>query len=143
MRKKVTDILEMLRGSDGEATARAGDAAEVGARQPQRSAVFDLSDVPPDDLGRLIQTLQDEMHDAATRPPVRGGGAPARRDQRAQARAPRRRLIDRVTLRLVDVHHVAPSDVDALVTLVRETGTPDHGGRGRDVRRLRPRARPR
>ena len=35
-------------------------------RQPQRSAVFDLSDVPPDDLGRLIQTLQDEMHDAAT-----------------------------------------------------------------------------
>jgi excinuclease ABC subunit B len=28
--------------------------------------VFDLADVPPDDLGRLIQTLQDEMHDAAT-----------------------------------------------------------------------------
>ena len=28
--------------------------------------MFDLADVPPDDLGRLIQTLQDEMHDAAT-----------------------------------------------------------------------------
>ena len=27
--------------------------------------MFDLSDVPPDDLGRLIQTLQDEMADAA------------------------------------------------------------------------------
>ena len=32
------------------------------------------------------------MHDAATRPALRRGGAPARRDQRAEARAPRRRL---------------------------------------------------
>ena len=63
-------------------------------RQPQRSAVFDLADVPPDDLGRLIQTLQDEMHEAATGPAVRGGGAPARRDHRAQAGAARRRLTD-------------------------------------------------
>ena len=45
--------------------ARSGAGGRRG-RQPQRSAVFDLSDVPPDDLGRLIQTLQDEMHDAAT-----------------------------------------------------------------------------
>ncbi len=27
--------------------------------------MFDLADVPPDDLGRLIQELQDEMADAA------------------------------------------------------------------------------
>jgi excinuclease ABC subunit B len=65
VRKKVTDILEMLRGSDGDAPASRGRGRGRG-RQPQRSAVFDLADVPPDDLGRLIQTLQDEMHDAAT-----------------------------------------------------------------------------
>jgi excinuclease ABC subunit B len=64
VRKKVTDILEMLRG-DGGAQQQRGRGRGRG-RQPQRSAVFDLSDVPPDDLGRLIQTLQDEMHDAAT-----------------------------------------------------------------------------
>ena len=65
VRKQVTDILEMLRGSDGDAPQNRGRGRGRG-RQPQRSAVFDLSDVPPDDLGRLIQTLQDEMHDAAT-----------------------------------------------------------------------------
>jgi excinuclease ABC subunit B len=31
----------------------------------RRSAVFDLAGVPPDELGRLIQTLQEEMHEAA------------------------------------------------------------------------------
>jgi excinuclease ABC subunit B len=65
VRKQVTDILEMLRGSDGEVQTSRGRGRGRG-RQPQRSAVFDLADVPPDDLGRLIQTLQDEMHDAAT-----------------------------------------------------------------------------
>ncbi len=65
VRKKVTDILEMLRGSEGDAPKNRGRGRGRG-RQPQRSAIFDLSDVPPDDLGRLIQTLQDEMHDAAT-----------------------------------------------------------------------------
>ena len=94
VRKKVTDILEMLRGADGESSSRdagAGDGA--GATTPQRSAVFDLSDVPPDDLGRLIQTLQDEMARRGARPALRGSGPPARRDPRAQAGAPRRRLI--------------------------------------------------
>jgi excinuclease ABC subunit B len=65
VRKKVTDILEMLRGSDGDQPASRGRGRGRG-RQPQRSAVFDLGDIPPDDLGRLIQELQDEMHDAAT-----------------------------------------------------------------------------
>ena len=27
--------------------------------------MFDLAGVPPDELGRLIQTLQEEMHEAA------------------------------------------------------------------------------
>ena len=65
VRKKVTDILEMLRGSDGDAPSSRGRRGR-GGRSTQRSAVFDLADVPPDDLGRLIQSLQDEMHDAAT-----------------------------------------------------------------------------
>jgi len=65
VRKKVTDILEMLRGSDGDAPSGNRGRGRGRGRRPQRSAVFDLSDVPPDDLGRLIQTLQDEMHDAA------------------------------------------------------------------------------
>src|SRR4051812_34414633 len=66
IRKKVTDILEMLRGADGESSSRGrGRRGRGGRDPPQGSAVFDLSDVPPDDLGRLIQTLQDEMADAA------------------------------------------------------------------------------
>ena len=66
VRKKVTDILEMLRGADGESSSRGrGRRGRGGRDHSQRSAVFDLSDVPPDDLGRLIQTLQDEMADAA------------------------------------------------------------------------------
>ena len=66
VRKQVTDILEMLRGSEGDAQKNTRGRGRGRGRQPQRSAVFDLSDVPPDDLGRLILTLQDEMHDAAT-----------------------------------------------------------------------------
>ncbi|HEV3449891.1 MAG TPA: excinuclease ABC subunit UvrB [Acidimicrobiia bacterium] len=63
VRKKVTDILEMVRArDDGEATPARGRGR---GRAPARSAVFDLAGVAPDDLGRLIQTLQDEMHDAA------------------------------------------------------------------------------
>jgi len=62
IRKKIVDILEMVRArDDGEATPSRGR----GRRSARRSAVFDLSDVPPDELGRLIQTLQEEMHEAA------------------------------------------------------------------------------
>ena len=66
VRKKVTDILEMLRGADGSDLPAARGRGRGRGRASQRSAVFDLADVPPDDLGRLIQTLQDEMHEAAT-----------------------------------------------------------------------------
>jgi len=66
VRKKVTDILEMVRARDGGEDAPASRGRGRGrGRQPARSAVFDLADVAPDDLGQLIQTLQDEMHDAA------------------------------------------------------------------------------
>jgi excinuclease ABC subunit B len=72
VRKKVTDILEMLRGpADGDGQYGGGRGRGRGrarggvGRSDRRSAVFDLADVPPDELGRLIQELQDEMADAA------------------------------------------------------------------------------
>jgi excinuclease ABC subunit B len=63
IRKQVTDILDMVRGraSGDELPAARGR----GRGRQARSAVFDLADVPPDELGRLVQTLQEEMHEAA------------------------------------------------------------------------------
>jgi excinuclease ABC subunit B len=67
IRKKVVDILEMVRAREGEDDdVRVGRGRGRGrGRGPKRSAVFDLEGVAPDDVGKLIQTLQDEMHDAA------------------------------------------------------------------------------
>ena len=65
IRKKVTDILEMVRLRDGEDTAASGSGRGRG-RNRRSSALFaDLKGVPPDELGRLIQSLQEEMHEAA------------------------------------------------------------------------------
>jgi excinuclease ABC subunit B len=68
IRKKVTDILEMVRlrdadGGDGPAASGGGRGR---GRSRRSSAIFaDLKGVPPDELGRLIQSLQEEMHEAA------------------------------------------------------------------------------
>jgi excinuclease ABC subunit B len=64
IRKKVTDILEMVRlRDDGE--MQAGGRRGRG-RSRRSSALFaDLQGVPPEELGRLVQTLQEEMHEAA------------------------------------------------------------------------------
>ncbi len=65
IRKKVTDILEMvrLRGLGRLRSRRAGAGR---GRSRQQSAVFDdLRGVPPEELGRLIEALQEEMHEAA------------------------------------------------------------------------------
>jgi excinuclease ABC subunit B len=64
IRKKVTDILEMVRARDLGDDAPAARGRRRG-RAPARSAVFDLAGVPPEELGRLIQGLQEEMHEAA------------------------------------------------------------------------------
>ncbi|HEY7439075.1 MAG TPA: excinuclease ABC subunit UvrB [Acidimicrobiia bacterium] len=66
IRKKVTDILEMVRlRGDGEDDAPAARGRSRG-RSRKSSALFaDLRGVPPEELGRLIQTLQEEMHEAA------------------------------------------------------------------------------
>jgi excinuclease ABC subunit B len=65
IRKGVTDILEMVRARDGGEDMQASRGRGRGRRSASRSAVFDLSGVPPDELGRMIQTLQEEMHEAA------------------------------------------------------------------------------
>ena len=63
IRKAVTDILEQLRGSDGTAPVPGKDQRK---RRPGERVVRDeFRDLAPQDLGRLIQTLEDEMHDAS------------------------------------------------------------------------------
>ena len=96
VRKQVTDILEMLRGSRRRRAAepRAGagprsPAAALGGVRPLRRAARRPRPAHPDAAGRDARRRHQ--------PPVRGSGAPARRDHRAQARAPRRRLSDGVT----------------------------------------------
>ena len=74
IRKRVSDILEIVRSasqdleeSEGGGTGGSRRGRGRGRRggRDQRSAIFDLKDLPPSDLGRLIQTLQEEMHEAA------------------------------------------------------------------------------
>src|SRR3954468_14956320 len=62
VRKKVVDILEMVRArdvDDGTPMARGR------GRGRSRASVIDKLDLPRDELGRLIQSLTDEMQDAA------------------------------------------------------------------------------
>ena len=56
IRKKVSDILELLQSSSAPAADRR--ARETRPRRPL--------DLPTDDLMRLIQSLEEEMHEAAT-----------------------------------------------------------------------------
>jgi len=61
VRKAVTDILSLIRPSSERAPVPA-NASDLAKR---RRAVEDLSDLPEDQLKRLILTLEGEMHDAA------------------------------------------------------------------------------
>jgi len=56
IRKKVSDILELVQSSSSP-------AADRRARETRERAPLDL---PTDDLRRLIQSLEEEMHEAAT-----------------------------------------------------------------------------
>jgi len=60
IRKKVVDILEMVQARDGDATAGSRDRS--GRR---RRLAEDVAELPDDELGRLIQALEAEMHEAA------------------------------------------------------------------------------
>ncbi len=63
IRKKVTDILEMVRLREPDDPKASGRGR---GRSRRSSALFaDMSGVPPEELGRLILTLQEEMHEAA------------------------------------------------------------------------------
>jgi excinuclease ABC subunit B len=57
----------MVRARTGadDAPAARGRGRGRGRQQQAASAVFDLAGVAPDDLGRLIQTIEEEMHEAA------------------------------------------------------------------------------
>ncbi|HEU5301958.1 MAG TPA: excinuclease ABC subunit UvrB [Acidimicrobiia bacterium] len=61
IRKNIVDILAMVRARETDGVP----AARGRGRGAARSAVFDLAGVPPEELGRLIQSLQEEMHEAA------------------------------------------------------------------------------
>ena len=66
IRKKVTDILEMVRLRDSGDSGSGSGSGRGRGRNRRSSAIFaDLKGVPPDELGRLIQTLQEEMAEAA------------------------------------------------------------------------------
>jgi excinuclease ABC subunit B len=63
IRKAVTDILASLRGREEGAPVPGKDQRK---RRPGEKAVRDeFRDLAPQDLGRLIQTLEDEMHEAS------------------------------------------------------------------------------
>ncbi|MSZ60368.1 MAG: excinuclease ABC subunit B, partial [Actinobacteria bacterium] len=63
IRKAVGDILSFLNGF-GEDSALPGKG---GRRQHERDKVKqELKSLPQQELGRLIQTLEEEMHEAAT-----------------------------------------------------------------------------
>jgi excinuclease ABC subunit B len=62
--KAVTDILADLRGSSGE-TPLPGRGRRK-QRPGERERAEQYADLPPEDLGRLIQLLEEEMHQAST-----------------------------------------------------------------------------
>ncbi|MCX7620570.1 MAG: excinuclease ABC subunit UvrB [Acidimicrobiales bacterium] len=61
IRKAVTDILVQLRGGEASAPVPGRGRRDRG-RERRRS---ELADLPADELGRLIQTLEEEMREAA------------------------------------------------------------------------------
>ena len=63
IRKAVGDILASLRGTEGAPVP--GRDRRSRARDGRHSQ-SDLANLPQDELRRLIQTLEEEMHDAAT-----------------------------------------------------------------------------
>ena len=64
VRKKVIDILDMIRAREGDEGSSSGRGRGRG-RGRSKQPVRDRLDLPRDELGRLIQSLQDEMLDAS------------------------------------------------------------------------------
>ncbi|MCP5028164.1 MAG: excinuclease ABC subunit B, partial [Actinomycetia bacterium] len=62
IRKAVTDILAQLRGAEASAPIPRGEQRK---RRPGEQRT-DLAELPHEELVRLIQTLEEEMHEAST-----------------------------------------------------------------------------
>ena len=67
IRKAVTDILASLRSGDDKAPVPGGGKRSRlrDDRRRRSGAATDLGEMPQEELGRLIQTLEEEMHEAA------------------------------------------------------------------------------
>jgi excinuclease ABC subunit B len=65
VRKKVIDILDMIRARDGGEESGSSGRGRGRGRGRAKQPVRDRLDLPRDELGRLIQSLQDEMLDAS------------------------------------------------------------------------------
>jgi len=68
IRKAVTDILSLIRPDEG-APVPGSDRRKRwrdNARRGSNAGGVDVSELPHDELERLIRTLEEEMHDAAT-----------------------------------------------------------------------------
>ena len=63
IQKAVTDILADLRGSDGGTPVPGGGRRK--RRPGEKARAEQFADLPPQDLGALIQLLEDEMHQAS------------------------------------------------------------------------------
>jgi excinuclease ABC subunit B len=64
IRKKVSDILEMIRGRQDEGAPLPKGKSRLRGRDAARRK--ELLELPGDELARLIHSLEEEMHDAAT-----------------------------------------------------------------------------
>ncbi|MDP9406243.1 MAG: excinuclease ABC subunit UvrB [Actinomycetota bacterium] len=65
IRKKVGDIIQMARAAEAGTPYRAAVPSLRGKRRRGGDGVPDVSDLPQEDLAKLIQSLSDEMNEAA------------------------------------------------------------------------------
>ena len=63
--KPVSDILADLRGTSSDGTAPYPGKGRRRDRPGQKARAEQFKDLPPDDLGRLISLLEDEMNAAS------------------------------------------------------------------------------
>jgi excinuclease ABC subunit B len=66
IRKKVGDIIQIARAAEAGAPYRAATPNLRGRRGNDDGGGIDVSDMPKSDLSKLIQSLTDEMHEAAS-----------------------------------------------------------------------------
>ena len=99
LRKKIADILDSLQREDADTDRPRGRRVQqsrgkapvpgFAARQAGQHAKTIAGEMPRAQMESLIESLTEQMHQAARRSAVRGGRPAARRDQGAQAGAAR------------------------------------------------------